>query len=358
MMRRPRALKNTLLTTIDKLQRRSRTLSRPLKIHIEINDVCNLRCIHCPREDPSIPKNTGHMAMEVIEALRPSFRHAAYVGLIGNGEPFLHPRLLDIMEIIIAEGAVPSIISNATLWPEETLERLVAAGKSILNISFDGGTKETFERIRKPAVFEDVLTNIRRLRAVKERVGTPFPVVNLMSCLLRETLDETEQVVDIAAEAGAVWVHFQVAIPYAEGMGSSLLTIDDRPQVEEAMDRARARGAERGVQVHFHSQWDVERPDVNGAGLICPNVMEQMHIDMHGRPRYCCYWGPEDLGNVTETPAHRLWNQPGFRELRARFRRGDIPEMCTSMPCPNLRPHSRREILAEGWRLTKEALRG
>jgi MoaA/NifB/PqqE/SkfB family radical SAM enzyme len=355
MLRRPTALKNTVLVMVDKLMRRPRTLGRPLKIHLEINDVCNLRCIHCPREDPTIPKNTGHMAMEVIESLRGSFRHAAYVGLIGNGEPFLHPRLLDIIEIIAAEGAVPSVISNATIWPDEKLDRLIAVGRSILNVSFDGGTKATFEHIRRPAIFEEVIENMRRLRRRKEAAGSPYPIVNLLSCLTKETLPETEQVVEIGAEAGAHYVHFQTAIPYADSFRSSILTAADQPAIEAALARARSRAAQVGVKVHFHSQWDKEERHANGRGMLCPNIMEQLHIDMHGNPRFCCYWGNEDLGNVTRSPAEALWNQPKFVALRARFRQGDIPTLCTSMPCPNLRPHNRREIIGEAWRLAKEA---
>ncbi|NUP89141.1 MAG: radical SAM protein [Candidatus Sumerlaeia bacterium] len=357
MLSRPAALRNTVLTAIDKLGRRSRTLSRPLKIHLEVNDVCNLKCIHCPREDPTIPKNTGHMKMEVIEALRPSFRTAAYVGLIGNGEPFMHPRLLDIVDIVAAEGAVPSIISNATLWTDAKLDRLIAAGKSIMNISFDGGTKETFEWVRRPAVFEDVVANMRRLRARREAAKSPFPVTAMISCLFKEALHEAPKVVEIAAGCGVQMIHFQCAIPYAQAFQASVFTPEDRPRVEEALALARARGAELGVRVHFHSQWDGERPRLNGGGVLCPNIMEQLHIDMHGRPRFCCYWGPEDLGNVVDTPVKTLWNQPKFQELRGRFKRGDVPGLCLSMPCPNLRPHSPREILGEAWRLAKEFLR-
>ncbi len=356
---RPRALKNTLLTAIDKLQRRPRALGRPLKIHLEVNDVCNLRCPHCPREDPTVPKNTGHMAMEVVEALRSSFRHAAYVGLVGNGEPFLHPRLLDIVEIVRAEGAVPSIITNATTWTEEQLTRLIRAGRSIINISFDGGTQETFERIRAPAVFEEVVAKMRLLRRLREEAGSPWPVVNVLSCLLRETLDETEQTVEIAAEAGAHLVHFQIAIPYAESMRGSVLTARDRDRVEEAIARARRRGAEVGVQVHFHSQWDVvRRADRAGQAMLCPNVMEQLHVNMHGDLRICCYWGSEEIGNVTQTDAAALWNHPRFQAIRRRIREGHVPGLCTLLPCPNLRPHSPREIVGEAWRLARECLRG
>lgn len=356
-MRRPEALKNTLLSLADKALRRPRLWARPLKIHLEINDVCNLECIHCPRMDPRVPKQTGHMDLRVIEALRPYFRSAAYVGLVGNGEPFLHPRLLEIVEIIAGEGAVPSIISNATLWPDEKIDRLIAAGRSILIVSFDGGTKETFEWIRRPAVFEQVIANMHRLRERKRAAGSEFPVTNILCCLMRENLGETAQVVEIAAEAGVNTVHFQTVIPYNPDLRGSTLTAADREAVSGAVNRARERGRGLGVAVHFHSQWDEERPAVNGGGMYCPNIWEQLHVEMRGTLRFCCYWDPEPLGNVTETPAGELWNAPSFVALRERFRRGDLPKLCTSMPCPNLRPHSRRDILDEAWAIAKECWR-
>jgi MoaA/NifB/PqqE/SkfB family radical SAM enzyme len=237
---------------------------------------------------------------------------------------------------------------------DEKLDRLIAAGRTLLNISFDGGTKETFEHLRRPAIFEEVIGNMRRLHERKRAAGSIFPLTNMISCLTRETLPETEEVVDIAGEAGVNTVLFQVATAYVESFRPSTLTADDHDAVTAAVERARVRARANGVKIHFHSQWDTARPEANGNGMYCPNIWQQMHIDMHGNPRFCCYWGQEDLGNVAETSATELWNSEKCVGLRRRFRAGDLPTLCTSMPCPNLRPHNRNEILDEAWRLARE----
>src|SRR5690606_27904426 len=111
-----RRMWNTVLSTGDKLLGNERVWARPLRIHLEVNDFCNLKCPHCPRENPMIPKNTGHIPVEAVRNLEPWFRRATYVGLAGNGEPFLHPDIIEILGIVTAAGATPSVISNATLW--------------------------------------------------------------------------------------------------------------------------------------------------------------------------------------------------------------------------------------------------
>ena len=240
---------NTLISGLDKILARRRLRGLPLRIHIEVNDYCNLRCPYCPRENPAIPKNTGNIPVETIEKLKPWLRRANYVGLAGNGEPFLHPQILDILSIITEAGAVPSVITNGTRIRGDLPEKLARMGPMLLYISMDGGRKETFERWRRGADFDEVMANLRALKEAKSRAGSPYPVVNFNVCLMKENIEETELIVERAAEIGAAQVMFQTMFPYVKSLEE--LRIEDLGKADAAIEKARRKAAPLGIKIEY-----------------------------------------------------------------------------------------------------------
>jgi MoaA/NifB/PqqE/SkfB family radical SAM enzyme len=364
---------NTLLSTVDKIAGNSRVMAKPLRIHLEVNDFCNLRCPHCPRENPDIPKNTGHIPVEAVRRLAPWFRQANYVGLAGNGEPFLHPDIFEILQIVTAEGATPSVISNATLWKKRDLIEPLASLRRpmLLMVSVDGGTKATFEKWRRNAIFEEVRENLQLLRAAKERNGTPFPVINFISCLMKDTIGEVEQIVDLAAEAGAGVIVFQNMFPYNKLMEEA--RVRDMDECREAIGRARRRAAPHGIRIDWlPMSVDVDERGTTGGsyGAVtsqevetarastapatngqpphyhCDNIMHQIHVTVKGEIKFCCFWTEGPVGDLTKDDFGDLWNGPEWRQLRADLAAGRKPKPCQN--CHNLVLHNTRRILAGG----------
>ena len=368
-----------MLSTIDKMAPRDRMAARPLRIHLEINDFCNLKCPHCPRENPDIPKNTGHIPLEAVERLRPWFRTANYVGLAGNGEPFLHPDIFRILEVITSEGATPSVISNATLWKKRDLiEPLARLNRPmLLMVSIDGGTKGTFEKWRKNAIFEEVRENLRLLREAKERHGTPFPIVNFISCLMKDTIGEVTEIVDIAREAGASVVGFQNMYPYNKLMDDA--RVRDMDECRRAISRARKHAAphhiridwlpmsvdvdERGKEGGSYGQLTSEDVDSNMGRVTqasngeavryhCDNIMQQIHVTVEGAIKFCCFWTEGAIGNLTKDDFGDLWNGPEWVQLRKDLHEGRKPGPCQN--CHNLVVFDRGRIARSGSREMKD----
>lgn len=373
-----RRLWNTVVSTADKLLANDHVWARPLRIHLEVNDLCNLKCPHCPRENPLIPKNTGHIPIEAIRNLEPWFGKANYVGLAGNGEPFLHPNILEILEIVTGAGATPSVISNATLWKKlDMIDRLAGIGPMLLNVSMDGGTKETFEKWRLRANFEEFCANLQELREAKERKRTPFPIVNFISCLMKDTIGEVEEIVEIAREAGASVVIFQNMYPYNKMMDDA--RVKDMDECRRAIAKARARAAKYGIRIDWlPMSVDVdERGSEGGAyGAItsndvesrlnghskyqrngkasyhCDNIMHQIHVDVKGQIKFCCFWTEGPIGDLTKDDFGDLWNGPEWRKLRRALHAGKKPKPCQN--CHNLVVFDKKNIARAGWQDFKD----
>lgn len=362
----------------DKLLGNQKVWARPLRIHLEVNDFCNLKCPHCPRENPNIPKNTGHIPVEAVRKLSPWFAKATYVGLAGNGEPFLHPDIMEILRIVIDAGATPSVISNATLWKRYgVVEKLAGIGPMLLNVSIDGGTKETFEKWRKKADFEEVKANLRELRAAKEVKGTPFPIVNFISCLMKDTIGEVEQIVDIAAEAGASVVVFQNMYPYNKLMDEA--RVKDMDACRDAIAKASARAAPHGIRIDWlPMSVDVDERGTEGgsygeftaadvaknhghhgngatAGKVqyhCDNIMHQIHVTVKGEIKFCCFWTDGAVGDLLKDDFGDLWNGKEWQALRRDLANGVKRRPCEN--CHNLVVHDSKNILRAGLKDLKD----
>jgi MoaA/NifB/PqqE/SkfB family radical SAM enzyme len=93
------------------------------------------------------------------------------VTLQGLGEPLLHPDLVAMVTAAKHRGLRVGFNTNGTLLTPDKAEALVAAGTDWMHVSMDGATAATFEHIRHGARFDQVLQNLRRLVAVRDRTA-------------------------------------------------------------------------------------------------------------------------------------------------------------------------------------------
>lgn len=318
----------------DQLMLRISPLAMPTTIHFEVNDICNLNCVMCARKSPDVPKDTGNLDPEIVRKTEPELQIVKYAGLAGNGEPFLHPHLFDILEILCSSGCVPSIVTNGTLLTEDRRERLTRTGASILNISFDGATPETFEFIRNGARFRDVLGNLRKLKARKESRKTPFPIFNFLVCVMKQNSGELEDIVDIAAELGVMKIEFQTVYPFTNLARESMIT--ELSQIEKvigpAVVKARNLGIQAGmsplsfgIDARLEHRGEKRTPSTP---LFCENIWKILHVGVNGDVRFCCFWTGESIGNLAERSIRELWTAPSFVELRRMHKEGKIPPDC------------------------------
>lgn len=85
------------------------------RAYVEITNVCNLRCTFCPgtrRAGRFLPPETFR---ELAEKLQ---RHVSYVYLHVMGEPLLHPRLEEILDIAAGLRLRVCVTTNGTLLGE------------------------------------------------------------------------------------------------------------------------------------------------------------------------------------------------------------------------------------------------
>lgn len=323
---------NTFLAMIDAYFGRTKPLAYPVKIHIELNDFCNLRCTMCGRQDSSIPKNTGEISFDLVKKLSPFFKRAVYVGLAGNGEPFLHSQIFDILKFIIKHKATPAVITNATLLTEDISSRLTELGPMLLQASIDSAVPHIYEKIRLGASYDKVRENLLNLKKRKEKKNATFPVVALISCLMKETINDIEKLVDLAHEIGAMEITFQNILPYNPDMKDSLINYFSLG--EDAVNKAKMQAAKYGININYAPMgFGIDRfkqDKINGITpkYYCENIWDLLHIELTGKIRFCCFWSGEKLGDITKENPLDLWKSDKYSYLRKKLICGQMPEYC------------------------------
>src|SRR5579885_974001 len=139
------------------LARRSKLNALPVEYIVETTAKCNLYCPMCPRETHKQPKED--MTEEIFARLvNESGASAEHMMLIGLGEPFMDRKIFDRIEYCHRHGVATLLSTNGTFLDEATSRRILESSLAHITLSFDGASKETFERYRKGARFEKSAT--------------------------------------------------------------------------------------------------------------------------------------------------------------------------------------------------------
>jgi len=149
----------------------------PLYLCIEPVSACNLRCVMCYQIDESFSSNPqfmGNMELDlfkkIIDEAQNGEIHA--VTLASRGEPTLHPQIGEMLEYCSGKFFELKINTNATRLNDKLIHQILESEFSDVVFSVDSYTKESYEKIRVKAVFDEVLNNIKKFKKIKE---TEYP---------------------------------------------------------------------------------------------------------------------------------------------------------------------------------------
>ncbi|MBV9269613.1 MAG: radical SAM protein, partial [Candidatus Eremiobacteraeota bacterium] len=183
-------------------------IALPDFVQIEPVGHCNLQCRMCPvqfRTDTP----PAFMEYSAFTSLIDQFPAMKRLQLQGLGEPFMHPRFLEMVRYAASRGIEVSVNTNLTLITPRLARETVSSGLAYLYGSIDGASSETFEAIRVRANFAKVTRNLQRLLHARREASSSSPTIELVYVLMRRNLNELPAFVRLAAEWGVDGVNVQ-----------------------------------------------------------------------------------------------------------------------------------------------------
>ena len=154
----------------------------PLLVDIELSSICNLTCPMCYTITDDFKKqvNTTRMDWDLYKKIIDEIGgKVTAVRLSLRGEPTLHTKFIDAIRYAKDSGIKE--VSTLTHGGKLTLpyfKKMVDAGIDWITISADG-VGETYERVRKPLKFNNLLDKIRCIKQYKEEHKLKRPVLKV-----------------------------------------------------------------------------------------------------------------------------------------------------------------------------------
>jgi MoaA/NifB/PqqE/SkfB family radical SAM enzyme len=220
---------------------------------------------------------------------------ASGVNLFLGGESLLHKDIFRTIRYASEKGIKTRLNTNATLLDERRARLLLDSGLDYLVFSFDGYDKESYERIRVNANFEDTLEKVKGFCRLKAELGKRKPYTVLKSMIVyggQETPRKREE--------------------FRHRFDGLLI---DQFQVTEVLSW-------RGV---FAEQKDLLIKPWGKRYNPCPFIWSTMSILWDGTVVPCCFdsFGVYPVGDVAHAPLRDLWNSERLLSLRRSLAHGE-----------------------------------
>lgn len=202
------------------------------RIVIELTNRCNLSCGHCFDERHAA---TGDLSLEILKKV---LRDGKSCGIeqmsFTGGEPTLHRRFEEIIDLVSQAGYPFSFVSNGASFPR--IYRLLVERRSwFLGVTFslDGARQETHDRLRGKGSYRSVM------RAISICVSKELPFT-LNMVLTAENRREIEEMIGLADQLGSGGVRFGHLMPTPETALRKLdLSPEERREVESQIWRVK-----------------------------------------------------------------------------------------------------------------------
>jgi pyruvate-formate lyase-activating enzyme len=274
----------------------------PCVYWIDIVRECNLKCVMCP-QSRGLALRPAQMPLDLFQRIVDDVgENHPLLKLYLSGEPLLHPDLLALIDYASTRGCRTMIHTNATCLTEDMSERLLSSRLTFLSFSFDGCSAEVYERLRPPAKFEQVRSNIRHYLDLRRRQGRG-PHTTLQIIRMQDTDALLQPFVEEWRAGGADSVHIA---PYLTWHG----LVEDR---------------------------HIERLPPAPLFKPCAAVFQHGCLLSDGTAVPCCLDvnGRIPLGNIAKNRFRDIWSGNDYRRLRLQMLTGTLADDCICTRCDN-----------------------
>ena len=321
-------------------------------IQVEINSLCNARCIYCPAtvSGKGWPRRVmkletfARLLPTIARSTRPSpWRHPLF-HLQGWGEPLLHSDLFEMIELTKRAGCEVGTTTNGILIDDGIARRLVDSGLDMISFSL-AGIDGRNDEIRVGTRLDHVLDSIATLDRQKRLRGSDRPAIHIAYMLLKSGLDEIERLPRFFAGRGIdhVVVSTLSFVPAPALFEEAVRPANPREYdaLAERLAATREEASRLGLGFHANIPRPGTRPD-----LCAENVQAALVVSVDGKVTPCMFNRFQGDGDVCLSPAPfvfgdlsrqslaDVWWDASYLRFRRSFRDGRPPERC--LPCAKL----------------------
>jgi MoaA/NifB/PqqE/SkfB family radical SAM enzyme len=330
---------NLRLSQLEYQQRHVYLRSRPRCLSLVLGNACNIDCIHCYQaKNGDTLLRPPEIAAELRRELMAFYPYVSTLRIQG-GEVFAirgFGELIDDVKTLV-QRPILSISTNGMLIDDEWAERLVRVPFSNVTVSIDGGTRATYNRLRRGADLDQVLANIDCVQRWKTKLRSDVPYLDSFFVIMRSNFREIPQYLELMHRHGMIDVALQTMELSAENAARISTLADDEmitdrgeaehlhailrdvlPRFRKNFRQVRVTGLQtlfdsHGLSADFLEEGEKSLyPDSDGlcegAFDLCPNPWTTLFVVENGDVHLC--FNSEPIGNLYSESLSALWNSP------------------------------------------------
>lgn len=287
----------------------------PISLSIEPTTACNLGCPECPSGLRSFTRDTGNLReadfRRWVDELAPTL---TYLNFYFQGEPFIHPRLLDMVVYARKKGIYTATSTNAHFLTDAMARKTVESGLDRLIISIDGTTQESYSQYRIHGELEKVMEGARRMVHWKRKLKSKTPHIIFQFLVVRPNEHQVGEIKKLAKETGVDELRLKTAQVYDYQNGHPLIPANPR--------YSRYRQQSDGT-------WTLK----NSMDNHCWKLWTGSVITWDGGVTPCCFDkdASHRLGELRGSSFREIWNGPAYLAFRSALLRARKEiDICTN----------------------------
>ncbi len=212
----------------------------PKEIHtyIQINSVCNQKCVFCnrpPEGDKKIVVKLEEIKKRIKEAsINPGAKRIIFTG----GEPLLYPNLSEAVHWAKKYGFTTEIQTNGTFLNIKKLSELKKTGLDIINFALHSHKKNISNKLRGVNFgFEEIVNNLR----LADKMGFKIHIIHVINSINYKDLPKFIDYVN-NLNLHTLWLNLSIVVPEGWAWDNKWIIPrmrDIKPYLIEAMKRCK-----------------------------------------------------------------------------------------------------------------------
>jgi len=323
----PERLKNFVIAENESPTERRSFL--PHIIDLEPNAHCNYRCVMCHVSEWKNGKRADNLQLETFKQFIDENPQLTEVKLHGMGEPLLHPEYFEMIRYLVEKDIwVRTSTNGSVLHAKDYYRKLIDSGIGEIQVSFDGATKDVYEKIRRRGRFERVFENCTLLNDYANRQARLY--TRMWVVIQKYNRNQLPEFIQIAAKMGFLRLSLSF---YLNEWGlddwkekNSKFQTDynlSKKEEQELLIKAQSEGVKLSVW-RQSKKYNHDNPN-----HLCLWVFTRPYISCDLRTVPCTMIGNPDVSEFGDaTHLKDTWNSENYINFRRSHLQGNVPDMC------------------------------
>tara|TARA_B100001146_G_scaffold224950_1_gene245188 strand:+ start:2608 stop:3642 length:1035 start_codon:yes stop_codon:yes gene_type:complete len=303
--------------TIDRL--RYKIPLRPRQIQIEITNRCNMDCPMCQREDLGI--ELEHMSWSHFTTVVDKLGQHEDITLTGWGEPFIHPRVFDMIAYCKERGHKVMVTSNGLFTKPSMVDDILNSAVDTVTFSIDSvnGNETVTEGHTSNKVYENIEAVVKG-----RKPGTLG--VRLQATLHMGCENDLYDVIRYGARIGCDIIN----VGRLDRQFRPNLERPDSQQERFIFLKADEIARSCGIQLDW-LQYSVSsgltrfvyrllKKKLHRSGQYCLKTFDYAYITREGDVTPCCLLPNAKMGNLLHGSLGSIWKNEKFDHFRENYR--------------------------------------